>query len=201
MPPAPAGRSFITSMKPPADRLLDHRGTGTDLPAPPRLRYGVQRSVVFLVATILAAISTTFAFQFTKAIGRPPSLGTLLILNFAYWYLWALVTPAIVFLSQHFRFERGGLLRAMAVHLPSVAAFSFGHIAAMQGVYWWLATARGRPFVWWTEVQRAALQNIDWEMMTYWAIAGLSHACSTTASRATAPSAPPSSRRSSPKRS
>jgi two-component system, LytTR family, sensor kinase len=163
-------------MKPPADRLLDARGTGTDLPAPPRPRYGVQRSFIFLVATILAAISTLFAFQFTKALGRPPSLGTLVLLNFAYWYLWALVTPAIVFLSQHFRFERGGLLRALAVHLPSVAVFSFGHIAAMQGVYWWLATSKGRPFVWWSEVQRAALMNLDWEMMTYWAIAGLSHA-------------------------
>jgi two-component system LytT family sensor kinase len=163
-------------MQPPADRLLDARGTGTDLPAPPRPRYGVRRSIIFLVATILALVSTAFAFQFTKAIGRPPSLGTLAILNFAYWYLWAVVTPAIVFLSQHFRFERGGLLRAMAVHLPSVAVFSFGHIAAMQGVYWWLATASGRPFVWWIEVQRAALQHLDWEMMTYWAIAGLSHA-------------------------
>jgi two-component system LytT family sensor kinase len=163
-------------MQPPADRLLDARGTGTDLPAPPRPRYGVRRSIIFLVATILALVSTAFAFQFTKAIGRPPSLGTLAILNFAYWYLWAVVTPAIVFLSQHFRFERGGLLRAMAVHLPSVAVFSFGHIAAMQGVYWWLATASGRPFAWWIEVQRAALQHLDWEMMTYWAIAGLSHA-------------------------
>ena len=176
MLPAPAGRPFVTPMKPPADRLLDVRGTGTDLPAPPRPRYGVRRSIVFLVATILAIVSTTFAFQFTKAIGRPPALGTLVILNFAYWYFWAIVTPAIVFLSQHFRFERGGLLRAMAVHLPSVTVFSFGHIAAMQGVYWWLATAGGRPFVWWTEVKRATLQHLDWEMMTYWAIAGLSHA-------------------------
>ena len=146
------------------------------MPAPTRPRYGVQRWIVLLVATLLALISTGFAWQFTRAIGRPDPWTTLLILNAAYWYLWALATPAIVFLSQHFRFERGGLLRALAVHLPSVAVFSFGHIAAMQGVYWWLAMTEGRPYAWWTQVQRATLQHLDWEMMTYWAIAGLSHA-------------------------
>ena len=46
----------------------------------------------------------------------------------------------------------------------------------MAGVQWWLAIAAGKPFPWWPEVQRSALQNFDWEMMTYWAIAGLSHA-------------------------
>jgi LytS/YehU family sensor histidine kinase len=39
-----------------------------------------------------------------------------------------------------------------------------------------MATASGTTFPWWAEVQRNTLQNFDWEMMTYWAIAGLSHA-------------------------
>ncbi len=60
------------------------------------------------------------------------------MLNGTYWYVWALFTPSIVWLSQHFRFERQGLLRAFLIHLPSVALFSFAHIAAMAGVQWWL---------------------------------------------------------------
>ncbi len=66
------------------------------------------------------------------------------ILNCSYWYVWALFTPVIVWLSQHFRFERRGLWRALLVHLPSVALFSFAHIAAMSGVQLWLATIAGR---------------------------------------------------------
>jgi LytS/YehU family sensor histidine kinase len=62
------------------------------------------------------------------------------------------------------------------VHLPAVLFFSLGHIALMGGVQWWLATAEGREFDWWNEVQRSALQNFDWEMMTYWTVVGLSHA-------------------------
>ena len=164
-------------MKPPADRRFDLRGAGIDLPltAPPR--YGVRGSFVFLMATFLGLLSTAVAWNFTVALGGPQvEWTTLLLLNCAYWYLWALFTPAIVWLSQHYRFERQGLIRAVLVHLPSVTVFSFGHIAAMGGVQWWIATSAGRTFPWWEEVQRTALQYIDWEMMTYWAIAGLSHA-------------------------
>ena len=164
-------------MKPPADRRLDLRGAGTDLPLSAQPRYGLRGSFVFLMATLLGLLSTAVAWNFTVALGGPQvEWTTLLLLNGSYWYLWALFTPAIVWLSQHYRFERQGLIRALFVHLPSVTVFSLGHIAAMGGVQWWIASSAGRTFPWWEEVQRTALQYIDWEMMTYWAIAGLSHA-------------------------
>jgi signal transduction histidine kinase len=132
---------------------------------------------VLLVATILGIVSSTLAAQAAIAMGKqPPSWRSIAVLNCSYWYLWALFTPAIVWLSQHFRLERRGLLLAVLVHLPSVALFSFAHIALMGAVQWWLAASAGRWFSWWVEVKRSALQNFDWEMMTYWAIAGLSHA-------------------------
>ena len=121
-------------------------------------------------------MSSAVAWKFTLAreSGRR-RWRTLLILNCSYWYIWAIFTPRIVWLSQHFRLERQGLSRAAAVHLPSVAVFSFAHIAAMAASRVARDSA-GKPFAWWPEVQRSALQNFDWEMMTYWAIAGLSHA-------------------------
>jgi two-component system, LytTR family, sensor kinase len=54
--------------------------------------------------------------------------------------------------------------------------FSFTHIAGMEAVHWWLARSEGRDYAWWTQVQRSAFLYLDWEMMTYWAIVGLSHA-------------------------
>jgi len=164
-------------MKPPADRRLDFHGAGTDLPLAAPHRYGLRGSAVFATATLLGLVSTTLAWQFSTSLGPGHvSWPALLLLNCAYWYLWALFTPAIVWLSQHFRLERQGLFRALLVHLPAVVVFSIGHIAAMGGVQWWYATASGRTFWWWDEVQRNALQYFDWEMMTYWTIAGLSHA-------------------------
>ena len=164
-------------MKPPSSRRHDSRGAATDLPLRTHPRYGVRWSFVFLIATLLGLTSSALAWQFTLSLGRPVSYWkTLVLLNCIYWYVWAIFTPAISWLSQHFRFERRGLWRALLVHLPSVAIFSFGHIAAMSGVQWWLAIREGRSFMFWENVQRSTLQNFDWEMMTYWAIAGLSQA-------------------------
>jgi len=164
-------------MKPPPDRLLDIRGTGTDLPPRLRPRYGVGWMHVFVVATALGLLSTTLAWQFTRFVGKwPASVGMLVILNFAWWYLWALMAPSVVWLAQHVPFARGSLVRAIAVHVPSVIVFSFTHIVGMEAVHWWLAYAQGNTYAWWTQVQRSAFLYLDWEMMTYWAIVGLSHA-------------------------
>jgi two-component system LytT family sensor kinase len=164
-------------MKPPPDRFLDIRGTGTDLPPRPRPRYGVGWTHVFVVATALGLLSTTLAWQFTRFVGKwPTSLGTLVILNFAWWYLWALMAPSVVWVAQHVPFARGNLVRAVAVHVPAVIVCSFTHIASMEAVHWWLAYSEGRSYAWWTQVQRSAFLYLDWEMMTYWAIVGLSHA-------------------------
>lgn len=162
-------------MRPPADRQFD--GAATDVPlsvAGPR--YGLRWSFVFFIATLLGLVSSTLAWNFTLAMGQAADWRTLAILNCSYWYVWALFTPAIVWLSQRFRFERQGLIRAVIVHLPAVVFFSLAHIAFTAAVQWWLASLEGRSFLWWEDVQRSALLYLDWEMMTYWAIVGLSHA-------------------------
>lgn len=164
-------------MRPPSTQQLDLSGASRDLPAPVRPRYGVPWSLVFFVATLLGLVSTMLAWQLTTRLEQSGMyFRWLAVLNFSYWYAWALFTPSIVWLSQRFRFERQSLLRALAVHLPAVAIFSLAHIAVMQGAHWWLVTTEGGEFSWWTEAQRAALVNLDWEMMTYWTIVGLSHA-------------------------
>jgi hypothetical protein len=166
---------FSSLMKPPSDQLLDTSGACIDLPAPARPRYGLRWPVVLGVATLLAILSSALAISFTRALGRPAANWTsLVVLNATYWYVWALFTPSIVWLSQHFRFERQGLVRAFLIHIPSVALFSFAHIACMAGIQWWLASGK-LPYPFWSEVKRAALMNFDWEMMTYWAIIGTFH--------------------------
>ena len=76
-----------------------------------------------------------------------------------------------MWLSQHFRFERPAR-RALLVHLPVAALFSLGHIALITAVQL-VARVVGRPHVrLGPEFEQAALTYLDWEMMTYWAIAG-----------------------------
>lgn len=164
-------------MKPPPDQLLDITGIRTDVPARTQPQYGVAGLHIFVVATVLALLSTTLAWQFTRFFGKWSMPGySLVVLNFAWWYVWALMTPSVIWLAQHFQVARGGLLAAIAVHVPAVVVFSFLHIAGLQGVHWWLARYQGQDYGWWTQVQRSAFLYLDWEMMTYWAIVGVSHA-------------------------
>ena len=57
-------------MKPPADRRLDLNGTGVDLPAPPRPRYGLSSRVVLAVAGLLSALTSILAAQAAAQGGR-----------------------------------------------------------------------------------------------------------------------------------
>ena len=122
-------------MKPPADRRLDLNGAGTDVPVAAPPRYGLRLSTIVAASTLLGLGSTVLAWQFTRLMGKVPHWPTLLILNCSYWYLWAIFAPAIVWLSQHYRFERQGIVRALVVHIPAVIVCSIGHIAAMSGVH------------------------------------------------------------------
>jgi signal transduction histidine kinase len=164
-------------MKPPPDQRLNFSGASLDVPLGVRPRYGVPWSLVLLVATLLGFVSSMLAWQLTVSLDRTGTyFRSLVVLNVTYWYTWAAFTPSIVWLSQRFRFERQGLMRALAVHLPAVLLYSLAHIGVMQLAQWWIVTTQGGEFLLWPEAQRAALLNLDWEMMTYWTIAGLSHA-------------------------
>jgi two-component system LytT family sensor kinase len=164
-------------MRPPPEQLLDLRGTRTDVPARTHPQYGVGGLHIFAVATGLGLLSTTLAWQFTRFFGSwAMPLSTLVMLNFTWWYVWALMAPAVIWLAQHVQVARGRLLLAIVVHIPAAIAFSFMHIAGMQGVHWWLARYGGQDYGWWAQVQRSAFLYLDWEMMTYWAVVGISHA-------------------------
>jgi two-component system LytT family sensor kinase len=163
-------------MKPPADRRLDLNGTGVDLPAPPRPRYGLSSRVPLATATALSVLTTLLAAQLAMSSANPPAWRSIVIFNSSYWFLWALLTPAVVWLAQHFRFERPVLARALLVHLPGAALLSVGHVAVITAVQWWLALSAGGTFDWGPGFTQAALTYLPWELVTYAAIAALGHA-------------------------
>ncbi|HSL22043.1 MAG TPA: histidine kinase [Vicinamibacterales bacterium] len=143
------------------------------MPTPTAVRF----RVALVVATVLAAFSTFMSYQLVAGEKGPP-YAELAALNGFYWYAWALMAPPIVWLAQRFRFERHRWRGALAVHVLGALVFAETHIVAQELFRRALASAAGRSMTasFWWGVRRSMIQYLDWEMMTYWAIVGMTFA-------------------------
>jgi sensor histidine kinase YesM len=137
-----------------------------------KLRY------VFGVATVLGLLTALQAFNYVALVeGRQQPFGYILALNLTYWYSWAVLVPGILWMAQRFRFGRQTWRHAAAFHLVGVIAFTAAHVTLTTSARWFIRTqVAGLEFDWWMYFQDRFFLNFDWEMMTYWALVGLSHA-------------------------
>lgn len=131
--------------------------------------------VIFGVATALSFFSAFAAFYFVSAFtDKTAEFGLLLTLNFGYWYSWAVLAPAILWLTRRFPFDRRSWKLAVPVHLAGVVVATSVHVVAASVQR--MATYRfiGAPTeTWLNEMQEMLVLNFDWEMMTYWTIVGV----------------------------
>jgi two-component system, LytTR family, sensor kinase len=140
------------------------------------------RRWVFLVATLLGLFSTAQAYRLTslnpKAHVTGIAVGSLLILNLTLWYVPAALTSPIFLIAARFRLDADRWLRAILVHAAAAVAFSIVHMAAMMAmrVVLWPDLREMPAAEWWSYAQGLYLQNLDWSLMTYAAVVGLSYA-------------------------
>jgi two-component system, LytTR family, sensor kinase len=135
--------------------------------------------LIFGVATALGVFSTFQAYNYVSFFTeRKPSFPMLLALNVTYWYAWAALVPGILWLARRYRFGRNTWKRAAAAHAVGVLAFTFLHAVITVSCRVPIAATFGatRSLTWWQSFQELFFLNFDWEMMTYWAVVGLSHA-------------------------
>jgi two-component system, LytTR family, sensor kinase len=140
---------------------------------------------IFGVATALTFFSTFEAFYFVSTFtDKPAPFSLLFFLNLGYWYSWAVIAPAILWVSRRFPLDKQHWHVSLPVHVVGVFVATTLHIAmavtsrmltgwALGESAWALSDAGGS---WRLEAQRMFFLHFDWEMMTYWAIVGLSHA-------------------------
>ena len=112
------------------------------------------------------ASQTYLTYLYTE--GKAPG-GLIVKLSLAEWYVWAVLTPPIVWLARRFPLERGRLLRALAVHVPVslvLAAVKFQLDVVVRQT---LLGIPGLPNV---------MNKLHPNIVTYWVIVGLSLAYS-----------------------
>src|SRR5687768_2639763 len=139
--------------------------------------FRVSPRLIVGVATALGIFSTFQAYNYVSLFTeRDPSFRMLLILNVTYWYAWALLVPIMLWMARRFRFDRHTWRRAVLAHVPAVIAVTALHAVLTVSLRMPILAAYGREAGWWPEFQELFFLNFDWEMMTYWAVVGFSHA-------------------------
>jgi len=136
---------------------------------------------VFGAATAFGLSSFLQAYRLTLLNSKPGmtiEAGKLLILNLALWYLPALMMPAIVSAARRFPLEAGRRVRAIAVHSGGALLFSCAHLIGLLGVRFLLWDNGGKnPNASWAQYfQRRSFEQLDWSLMVYAVIVGVSHA-------------------------
>ena len=136
--------------------------------------------VVFGAATLLGIFSTLQVYRLTSLnINEKMDVDVwrLLVLNLAYWYVPAALTAPIFRIAHRFRVDTTFWRRALVIHALAALMFSVVHLAAMMGVRAVLWPGRIFPvYTSWTSLQAMYLRNLDWALMTYSTIVGLSYA-------------------------
>ena len=144
------------------------------MPQPPR-RIGLP--LIAGVSSALGLFSTFQAYNYV-ALFTPdePSFVMLFALNMTYWWAWALLVPGVLWMARRFHLGRQTWKTSLGAHVAGVVAFVAAHTVLTVTCRVIIMSSMGRESSWLSEMQRLFFLNFDWEMMTYWAIVGLSHA-------------------------
>jgi signal transduction histidine kinase len=137
--------------------------------------------IVFGVATLLGILSTLQAYRLITLNIKDKmdiEVWRLMVLNLAYWYVPAALTGTIFRIAHRFRVDTTGWPKTLAVHASAAVTFSVIHLAGMISVRALLRPGRSFPGYgsWTSFVQGIYFTNLDWALMTYSAIVGLSFA-------------------------
>ena len=136
---------------------------------------------ILLAAGVLSLFSTAQAYRLTTLNLRVPyeiEVASLLLLNTVYWFVPAAFTLPIFYLARRYRFDAGRWAAPLAIHIGAALLFSVIHLGCMLITRAALWPAAGKPhtIAWTTFAQRQYLMQLDWLLMTYSAIIGLSYA-------------------------
>ena len=127
---------------------------------------------IFLITTLLGVLTALQAYNYVALVNaQKQAFGPILALNLTYWYSWGLLSPGVIWMTRHYRFERHAWRRSALFHVGAVILCTLLHVAmyiSARGVI--LTNFTDRPFAWWPDFRERFFLHFDWEMMTYWAV-------------------------------
>ncbi len=135
--------------------------------------------VVLASGTLLSVIAASQVWVSRSRSNEITPIWQALLSGLAPWFLWAVITPAILALGRRFGFQRGRVRASLLVHAPVALAWGTVHTLVSSTIQWWLfrSATNGEPFPI-AEVLSAFLlgTRVQLAILTYFAIVGLGRA-------------------------
>jgi signal transduction histidine kinase len=138
--------------------------------------------LLFVIATAFGVSSTFQAYcldRITHDHAMPHTVLHLLALNLLYWYIPALLAPAIMSWAMRETLRQKKWPLQVLVHLAGALAYSVVHTTAMMALRATFLINSGLPqnySGWWSYTLAQYLTQLDWLLMTYLFLIGLAHA-------------------------
>src|SRR5262245_10541402 len=97
-----------------------------------------ESAIVLAVATLIALVFFGQGFVSYASMNEPFHWEEHGLWTFTGWYLWATFFPFIFKLARRFRYERGTLVRTIAVHALLATVFAVLHLSIQILIVHWL---------------------------------------------------------------
>ena len=143
----------------------------------------------FIPAPLLFAIATAFGLSsalqsyWREALSHEPMMAHavphVIVLNLVYWYVPAILSPAIMAFAVRHPLNRTSWLRQLPLHVVVALSYSVVHEATMMGTRVALMGSQvlAKPEIgWWTSTLREYLNQLDWLLTTYLFLVGVAYA-------------------------
>lgn len=146
------------------------------MPGIDRNKQALKFLLIFLLWTL---IGLSFASQFylsSLKTGRPVTWGQAIAWSLGDWYVWALLSIPVVFLSRRFPLEGRVWKLNLIAHVAGSALVSLMYIALRAVIGRWQSSAAGTPASFGDAFQPLLFKTFHFNILIYWVIVSVTHA-------------------------
>ena len=143
------------------------------LPLTNRMRRFLQWALIFAAWTLIVLTFSVQAYVFAVARGRPDNFWHEFLIASSDWYIWAALTPLVLFFCRRFRITSDNWIPTVVMHLIAGIAISFLQLAIQVRLNYILIP--GYKMTYWRVLYFFATFKGHINLLTYWVIVALNH--------------------------
>ncbi len=95
--------------------------------------------------------------------------------NLSFYYIWALITPFVVWLGKRFRLEQGKWTRSILVHFPTSILLAGLQLLIAESIWQYLREEPMKLYETFRQIEFSFAFNFHMNLLAYWAILGVSY--------------------------